>query len=328
MTIMQVIEELSRADGSAGWTIFIGNTTAFVAWLQPEVAKEMLSANPDFTASGVFAPNGLARPDEHGETYTIDGQWPFNSGCPHADWFMQGVVVMDGDAPQMIGPRPNWRFAFFPSNEGEIIDTWHVSGLRGTGSHDVVAKGVRVPVERTIMPFLEPARFDGLLYRLPFHTMLCSFMSGFPLGVARRAIDEFAELAAKKSRRVPPGPSMAEDETVQVEVARSEAAVRSARAFVIEALGQAWDTVCAGNELTIAQRAMVKLAALNAARTARATVGQIFGLAGGGALYDNSPLQRCARDVVAGTQHIIFSLDQWKVSGRVFLNQDPETFMI
>jgi alkylation response protein AidB-like acyl-CoA dehydrogenase len=200
--------------------------------------------------------------------------------------------------------------------------------LRGTGSHDVTATSVRVPRERTIMPFFEPAKFDGPLFRLPFPTLLASFMSGFPLGVARRALDEFTALAQKKSRTIPPGPTMAEDAAIQVELARAEAAVRSARAFVIESIGAGWEAVSAGDEVSLSQRATIGLATLNAARTARTSVDSVFTMAGGGALYDSSPLQRCVRDLMAGTQHIIFSMNQWKTVGRVFLGLDPASFTL
>ena len=114
LTIVETIEELSRADGSAGWTTFIGNTSSFVAWLEPSVAKEMVAQRADFITAGVFAPTGTARPD--GDDLIIDGRWTFNSGCPHADWFMNGVIIMDGDSPRMVPPgRPDWRFAFYPA---------------------------------------------------------------------------------------------------------------------------------------------------------------------------------------------------------------------
>ena len=139
---------------------------------------------------------------------------------------------------------------------------------------------------------------------------------------------EFATLANKKSRTLPPGPTMADDPAVQVELARAEAAVRSARAFVLESFGDAWDTVCMGDELSLSQRANNVMATLHAARTARASVDSVFSMAGGGALYDTSPLQRCARDLMAGTQHIILSLNQWKAAGRVLLGLDPATYTL
>jgi alkylation response protein AidB-like acyl-CoA dehydrogenase len=325
-TLFHVVEELSRADGSAGWTIFILNSSLFLAWLEPPVAKELVGERADFVSTGVFAPTGTARPDDGG--FVIDGRWTFNSGCMHANWFMNGVVVQDGGGPRFVDGRPDWRFAFYPAAEGRIEDTWHVSGLRGTGSHDVVATGVRVPVERTIAPFFEPARYDGPLYRLPLATLLAAFLSAFPLGVARRALDEFADLARRKSRAVPPGPTLAEDEAVLVELGRSEAAVRSARAFVLDALGDAYATVCRGDPPSMSQRATVLMATLHAARSARSAVDTVFSLAGGGALYDANPLQRCARDVTAGTQHLIFNIARWKAAARVQLGLDPATFMI
>jgi alkylation response protein AidB-like acyl-CoA dehydrogenase len=236
-------------------------------------------------------------------------------------------MVMDGDQPRELAPgRPDWRFAVYPAAEATIHDTWHVAGLRGTGSHDVSVHAIRVPAERTMRPFFEPARFDGPLYRLPFPTLLMSMFAGVPLGIARRAIDEFTALAASKSR-MSPG-SMIVDPAVQVEVARAEAAVRAARAFVVDAVGAAWDVVVAGDDLSLSDRASVTLATVNAARSARTAVDSVFGMAGAGALFDDSPLQRCARDLMAATQHLALSLGQWKTVGRVLFGLDPESQMI
>ena len=200
LTILETIEELSRADGAAGWTASIGNGTTFFAWLEPEVAKEIVSHRTDFTTAGAFAPTGTARPD--GADLVIDGRWSFVSGCSHADWLFTGVIVTDGDQPrQLPSGRPDYRFAVYPANEATIHDTWHVAGLRGTGSHDVSTQGVRVPAERTMMPFFEQARFDGPLYRLPFPTLIMSLFAGVPLGIARRALDEFAALGGEEGAR-------------------------------------------------------------------------------------------------------------------------------
>jgi alkylation response protein AidB-like acyl-CoA dehydrogenase len=211
-----------------------------------------------------------------------------------------------------------------PASDVEILDTWHVAGLRGTGSHDVAVHGARVPFERTAMPFYEPARFDGPLYRLPFPTLICAMMAGFPLGVARRALDEFTTLAATKPY-APPGPPMAHDAYVEVSVAQAEASLRAARAYVHDALGGAWQTVLRGDEVTYAQRADAVMAVLNAARTARAVVGEVYAFAGGSAIYDRNPMQRCARDIEAGTQHIFLGLGQWEAAGRVLFGLDPGT---
>jgi alkylation response protein AidB-like acyl-CoA dehydrogenase len=322
-TIIDVVEEVSRADGSAGWNVFVGQATMFVAWLDPSVAKQMTAENPDYLVSSSFAPMGSARPD--GKDLVIDGRWPFCSGCAHADWFMQGVMILEGDTPRVLpSGGPDWRFAFIPARAAEIIDTWHVAGLRGSGSHDIAAAKARVPYERTIMPFYEPAQFDGPLYRLPFPIVISATIAGFPLGVARRALDEFIALAQSKSH-APPSPPMSEDGHIQLEVARAEASLRAARAYVVDAIGDAWETVRRGDEVTMTQRANAIMATLHAARTARSLVGKVYSLAGGGAIYDASPIQRCARDIEAGTQHLFLGFGQWRAAGRVLFGFEPGT---
>ena len=328
LTLFDAIEAVAHADGSAGWTTMIGNSGFLFAWLDPDVAAEMVGDDPDQVVSPAFPPVGRAVPDPADGTLVVDGHWTFCSGCVHSDWFMDGVLVMDGDRPRMLGDRPDWRFAFYPAAEGEIVDNWNVSGLRGTGSHDVVARGVRVPPERTIMPFFEPARFDGPLFRMPLVSVLCSLMSGFIHGVARRAVDEFVTLAAIKSRAFPPGRPMAEDEAIQVDVARVEAARRSSRAFAVEAIGSAWETVCRGDDVSMRQRGDILLATLNSTRTAREVADAVFALAGAGELHETSPIQRCTRDAAAGAQHGLFNPDQWKAAGRVALGLDPQSFRI
>ena len=147
------------------------------------------------------------------------------------------MIVTDGDRPrQLADGRPDWRFAMYPAHEATIHDTWHVAGLRGTGSHDVSTQDVRVPVEHTMMPFFEPARFDGPLYRLPFPTLLMSFFAG-PDRYHRRAPMSSGAWRAK-SRGGVTGADDGGGPRRQVE-GRAEAAVQAA-AFVIESVGAAW----------------------------------------------------------------------------------------
>jgi alkylation response protein AidB-like acyl-CoA dehydrogenase len=326
-TIIDTMEEIARADGSAGWTTFIGNTNFSMAWLEPAVAKEIASHGPDLIVAAGFSPSGTARPD--GSNFVVDGRWAFSSGSPHADWFVNAAVVTDGDNPRGLPPgQPSWRLAFIPARDTEIIDTWHAAGLRGTGSHDVTATAVRVPQERTAQPYFESAKFDGPLYRLPYAILLSAFMSPFPLGVARRALDEFATLAHKKSRTLPPGAPMAEDAAVQVELAHAEATLRSARSFLVEALGVCWNSVCAGDPVSLELQTTALLASLNGARAARNAVETVYGMSGAGAALDASPMQRCVRDLMVGTQHIAFSMTRWASAGRAILGLDPATFML
>ncbi len=326
LTIIRVIEELSRADGSGGWTIMIGNTSAFTAWLEPAVARDIVRANPNAPMAGLLMPNGAAIPDGAGG-FIVSGRWPFNSGAPHASWFCSGIMVMDGDQPRMVPPgRPDWRFAFFPASEATIIDTWNAAGLKGTGSHDIAVNGLRVPEERTAAPFFERARHDGPLYRMPPWSMFMTLMAGLPLGIARRALDEFNELAKRKSRTME-GTCLADDAAIQVDVARAEADLRAARALVFETFAQAWQTL-QDRDNSLEERTRMTMSVVQAMRLCSGAVDVVFQRAGGGALYDTSPLQRCFRDIHAAGQHIAFSQETWKRIGRSLLGIEQPTYML
>ena len=125
LTSIEIFEEISRADGSAGWTIVIGNSTAFFAWLDPAVAKELIAGEYDFVSTSMWAPLGRARPGSGGRL-TVSGRWPFNSGCLHASWLQVGVLVTESQAPRLRAPGiPDWRFAFVPA-------AWQSSRTPGT----------------------------------------------------------------------------------------------------------------------------------------------------------------------------------------------------
>ncbi|OBI87437.1 acyl-CoA dehydrogenase family protein [Mycobacterium sp. 1245805.9] len=304
---IEMIEELARADGSTGWIAAIGaGAPAFTAWLEPAVAKDLFGPNADFLAATVFAPTGRAVPDGVGRL-AVDGRWPFASGCRHAEWLLTGMFVFDGDTPRMIaGQGPDWRLAFFPRADAEIVDNWDVLGLRATGSNDVVARGLRVAEEHTISPFFQPARADGPLWRLPFFTMVGAALVGVPLGIARRALDEFADLATTKARAGTFEP-LADDPVAQVEFAGAEAGLRSARAFVLDEAGALWDTALSGDAPSLQQRARFQLAAQQVMRAARLAVDTAFSLTGAGAVHAAHPLQRCFRDLHTVGQHVYFS---------------------
>ncbi|WP_410571693.1 acyl-CoA dehydrogenase family protein [Amycolatopsis sp. cmx-4-61] len=323
-TIVEVVEELSRADGSAGWTITIGNASAFLAWLDPAVAADLVAGSPDPVGGGVFAPAGRLTPDGDGK-FALAGRWAFCSGSPHTDLFFNGAMVFDGDAPRTVpGRGPDWRLAVVPAAQARVLENWDVTGLRGTGSHDIAIDAV-VRQEHTISPFTEPARHDGPLGRFPFFTLVGTMMVGVPLGIARRALDEFTGFAPAKFRPPGPGP-IADDGDVQLALTRAEGRLRSARAFVFEALGELWDTACAGDVPDVRQRGQFLLAAQQAMRASLSAVDIAFGYAGAGALHADQPMQRCFRDLHAAAQHIYFSAAASKRYAKLRFGIEQPTF--
>ena len=323
LTIVDVIERLSYADGSAGWTTMIGNSTSFLAWLEPAVAGAIV-ADGIPTMASAFAPTGKAIPVESG-ALDITGRWGFASGSPHAEMFLNGVHVIDGAAPRIRADgRPDWRFALFSAADTEIVDTWDALGLRATGSHDVqTVRPVRVPEEHTTMPFDCVAHHDGPLYRFSFLGLLGVLMCGVSLGIAQRAIDELVALAPLKRRPTNPGITIAEDAHVQIELARAETRVRSAKAYVLDGIGSAWDTACNGDVPSNTQLAAIHMAAQEGMNSGIGAVDLALRAGGGSCVYSHHPIQRCFRDMHTAAQHAAFS-DQAAVNyarGRFGLDQ-------
>src|SRR4051794_17403090 len=319
ITIVESIEAVSKADASAGWTTLVGNSTAFFAWLEPTVANDMLRGNSNVVSTSIFAPMGQARRD--GGDLVIEGRWPFNSGCVHADWYQVAVVVMNDCKPDVRADgRADVRFAMFPQDRASIIDTWHSLGLRGTGSHDIEVHDLRIPIEHTAAPMLDDPKGSGPLSRLGFFSLLTVLMSGFPLGVARRALDELAQLAPKKRRGTSPVP-IADDAKVQYDIGRADAALQAARVFLLDALDVAWATVTTGAVLSSDQVTRVALAGQQTMNAAVTAVDMAFAVAGASAVYTSHPLQRCFRDIRTANQHIAFGGQSFSAHGHALLTR-------
>lgn len=318
VTIVQAIEAMSHADGSAGWTTLIGNSTAFFAWLDPAAATAMLGTNVNVASTSMFAPMGRARRD--GDFLRIDGRWPFNSGCVHAEWYQAAVVVLrDGEPELRHDGRPDVRFATFARDGASIIDSWHPLGLLGTGSHDIEVHDLRIPEEQTAAPMLDDPACDGPLARLGFFQLLTVLMGGFPLGVARRALDELAAIAPTKRRGASPTP-IADDPRAQYDIGRADAALLAARTFLLDALDGAWATVTAGAAVTDKQARQIAVAGQQAMDAAVAAANQAFALAGAGAVDAAHPLQRCFRDLHTANQHIAFGGQSFGAHGQALLS--------
>ena len=301
VTIIEVVERLSAADGSAGWTAAIGNGTSFLAWLEPDAAAELLDGGRQ-GATGVFGPQGRARRVGDG-MLELDGRWGYCSGAPHADLHVTGFLL--GDDVRTDG-RPDWRFAYYRAEDAVIHDTWRASGLRGTGSHDVEVRGLRLPDRHTAMPMFDPPRHDGPLLEVGFRALTGVILTGFPLGVGRRALDE--AYAIVPGREVfGGGGSLADDRATQLVLGRAEAALQAARALALDAAGEAWEAINKTGAAGPEHRARVLLATQQAMEGAAVAVEAASSVAGASAVFEGHPVGRCARDLWAARRHVAFS---------------------
>ena len=325
---IEILAEVSRADGSAGWTTLIGTgAPAFTAWLDPAVALDLFGAEADFTGATVFSPTGRATPNGDGR-FDVSGRWPFSSGCRHAEWFLNGMFVFDGDAPRILPDRgPDWRLAFFPAPRARSSRTGTCSDCAAPEATTSWRPACASPTSTRSARSSKPPRQEGPLWRLPFFTLAGVALVGFPLGVGRRALDELAALAPAKAR-AGTFEVLAQDPAVQVELARAEGRLQAVRAFVFDAIGSVWDTACSGDVPSVAQRARFQLAAQEAMHAAIAAVDTAFALAGASAVHTSHPLQRCFRDLHTAAQHAYFSPTALKRYAKIHLGIDEPTFML
>src|SRR5262245_46638340 len=167
---VKVIEELARIDGSVGWCASIGASYSRLAgYLEPEVASAIFGGGRTVVAGQLMA-TGKAVAVAGG--YRVTGRWAFGSGIEHSDWTIGICVVHDGDVPRLEPDgAPLERLVFFPTDVAEIIDTWHVAGLRGTGSHDYGVTSLFVPENHSIEIVTPVPTTPGPLYALPFRTV-------------------------------------------------------------------------------------------------------------------------------------------------------------
>lgn len=323
-TMVRVIEAVSTADGAAGWCVMIGASTGVNAgYLAKEAAREVYGASPNVVNGGVFMPMGRAVRVPGG--YRVTGRWPFASGSQHCSWLLGGAVVFGEDGPEKLPDgTPNIRLMYFPVAQVEIIDTWDSSGLRGTGSHDMAVNDVFVPEDYSISRAGDKPWPSGALYKFPVFGLLGLGVASVALGIARASLESLKELAGAKTPTGSRRP-LAERGSTQEQVARAEAELRGARAFMFEAIGDAWTSAERGAAITVEQRALLRLAATHATVASTRVVDAMYTLGGATSAYSSSPLQRQFRDIHVATQHIMVAAPTFELTGRVLLGVPVDT---
>ncbi len=276
---LRCAEEIARGDASAGWCVSIAATSSLLGgWLCEDGLTDVFGP-PGNVAAGVWAPRGVARPVDGG--FRVSGRWAFCSGILHSDYLFGGCLVEDGargsPAPRVLGMRVN---------ELEVLDTWHTSGLRGTGSHDAVADDVFVPRHRSLW-LLDPPSSDAALYRFPIFAYFALSIAAAALGNARGAIEDLKALAVDKvglgSTR-----ALAQRPATWAAVGAAEASLRAARAFYYQAIDEAWAEAQSLEPVSTERRIGLRLAATHGVRTSADVARAMHDLGGGSAIYETS----------------------------------------
>lgn len=314
-TALRCAEAVARGDASAGWCVSIAITSSLLAAYLPTDAREELFGGGHGIAAGVWAPRGKARSVDGG--VLVSGRWSFCSGITHADLLFAGCFV-DSDTLRR-GERPVVSVLALPKTDLEVLDTWHTLGLRGTGSHDAVAQEVFVPAARVFSLFDGPV-LDRPLYRFPIFGFFALSIAAAALGNARAAIDALLDLAVGKVG-LSSSRTLAERAATQAAVAAAEGSLGAARALYYATIEAAWRAAQLVEPIPVALRSELRLAATHAVRTSADVARSMYDLAGGTAIYDDSPLQRHFRDAHTATAHFQVNEASRELPGRILLGQ-------
>jgi len=321
---METIEVLARADAAPAWVTFIGATSGTLLALLPEATSREIMATPETMLAGVFAPRGKAVVVDGG--FKVEGQWQWGSGTQNADWILAGCqVIRDGEVELLRNGTPRSRMMIVPASDVEFIDTWHVSGLSGTGSTDFALRDVFVPTERAAGLGID-GPLERPLYLFPQFGLLAMGIAAVAMGLARAAIDELVDIAGGKKPSGSARP-LAARPAAQTDVAQAEASLRSARAFYYDAIGTAWEEALQG-ALSTDSRRDIRLATTHAVRASASAVDRMYHLAGGTSVYRTSPLQRIFRDVHVATQHMMVGPSTYELTGRLYLGLETDVAML
>jgi alkylation response protein AidB-like acyl-CoA dehydrogenase len=318
---LEVIEELAGADGSTGWTTMIGSDSPILFSRLPRAMFDAIYADgPDVIGAGALAPKGQAMRVDGG--YCVSGQWSFGSGCQHADWLIAHAVVVEQSQPQPLPiGAPDMRVAVFPANQVEIVDTWHVVGLNGTGSHDFRLRDAYCPEERTFS-LMGPPSVANTGFRIPLLGQLSLNLAAVAVGIGRGALDDIAELARGGKRRVFASNRLAASGVFQDKLGEADASVRGARALLHADAEVAWAKASHGEEFSPLERLRIRATAAYVVRLMAQVVDLAYTSGGGSAIYEASPLQRRLRDIRALTQHIGVSGEAFEHVGALLAGED------
>jgi indole-3-acetate monooxygenase len=317
-----VVEALARVNGSAGWNLQIGATTAALAHdlADDDARDEVLGDERSIVAGTINFMSIKARRVDGG--YVFDGPATFLSGSSHADWLVIGGWLHDGGQPKFAGSMPHIVRGVISIDQIEVRDTWKVSGMRATGSNDSTLDALFVPDRCICAADSAGLARDDPAARLPLFSRFGGGLSWVGLGIARGALDAFIEIAATKVAMGASGP-LAEQADVQIQAARARGSIEAGAALLRQTWDAAMAKLAAHRKLDVVDQAMLRLSYVTAAEYAAQATDVIQRIAGTAGLYERDGIERGWRDANAVTKHVTVSARFYERVGRIVLGLDP-----
>jgi len=330
METIEILEHIAAIDASVSWNVMLGSEINAMAagGMDPELAKEIYLENPRVVmcgggGPGTTPPRAERQPDG---SVKVWGQATFISGCHNADYCFMGAPLMKGDEPDLDeNGQPQYKLWFLPRDQWEIIRTWDVAGLRGSGSDDVKADGAVVPAKYTgIDLFVTPAHYENPVFRMPVPLRLAYNKSAIALGIAKGAIETMSDIAQSKIPMLS-SKSLAHRPIAQYRMGEAVAMYRAARAFLMEAMEAVEDELREGAELPGAKTTQdARLACVHASNECMKVVDLLHNTAGTTGMRMFSPLERKLRDAHGAATHRWVAHPLYQDLGAIFLGNEPD----
>jgi alkylation response protein AidB-like acyl-CoA dehydrogenase len=329
LTYLRVVELLAEGAGSVGWNLANNSIGQLITLGLPDAGvQEIYAPGANTVIAGTALPGGgQAVPVTGG--YRVSGRWRFGSGCQESTWMLGSFQILDDGQPRRSpdGTSVFWR-GVFPRSEAQVVEgSWDVAGLRGTGSFDWTVEDIFLPERRTMPQMGAPLdnqwrRWPGTTYALPAQAWVGPHHSAVITGIARAGIDALIQLAGGKTPRGRTG-LLCENPQVQDAVGRADAILNAGRVYRSAMITELWNTVAAGQETTLEQRARCRLAAVYAADNAREAMDLMYRYGGSTSFERESRLAECWRDLHVVGQTVTIAPEWYPIGGRVYLGMEP-----
>ncbi len=327
-----VLESMAAIDASVAWNVMLGSeiNAMAVGGMDPELAKEVYVDNPRVVMCGGGGPGTTPSRAERTEDggVRVYGQSTFISGCHNATWCFMAAPLMKGEEMETREDgTPFFKMWFLHRDEWEILDTWDVAGLRGSGSHDVQADGAYVPEKFVDVDlFVTPAHYDNPVYRMPVPLRLSFNKVAIALGVAKGTLETFSDLAQNKVPLMSTS-TLANRPIAQYRMGEAMGKYRAARAYVMQAMQDIEDELTGNADLPGPETTInARLACTYGANACMEVVDLLHNTAGTSGMRMFSPLERKLRDAHGCATHRWVSHPLYQDLGSIFLGNeaDPE----
>jgi hypothetical protein len=331
ITFTRIVEVLAQGVGSVGWNIAncgIGQLASL--GLPDEGVQEIYGRNPSTVMAGTAIQGGGTATRVPGG-YNVTGHWSFGSGTQESLWMLGSFQVVNEDGKPNRRPdgAVHYMRGVFRKEETELVpDSWDTAGMRGTGSFDWKVTNTFLPDHRSTDHIGAPldnqwSRWPGLAYALPSFAWVGPHHSSVITGIARAGIEALIELAGGKTPRGRPPGLLCENPQVQDAVGRADTVLNAARAYRSAMIAEVWETIAQGQDSTLEQRARLRLAASNAADSARYAMDLMYRHGGSTSFKRQSRLAECWRDAQVVGQTANVAPEWYPIGGRLLLGMDP-----